>query len=287
MATVRKHRGNWVADYRDQHGGRHRECPSGTFDNLALQRKAAQDLLAKRLGEISRSDYRNHAERLTFSQVCDHYLASKVNVRPSTKRSYQSVIDLYLRPYFGSWKVHEISAMAIEHYRAGMSAGLPDSIAQAFLQRIAAANTRLSQARAKQRSCRAKPGLRTVNKTLTLLVMIFNFAARHRWVDHNPAERIEKIRDTRPATARPLDSNILTPNEVRLVVESADPGRRDRNGAMITNNYQLLIMTGILTGMRQGELLGLQWGDIYHHQGLAHQSCKLRYHPALPGGSSK
>ena len=39
---ARKHRGNWVADYRDQFGKRHRERPDGPFENMTLQRLAAQ-----------------------------------------------------------------------------------------------------------------------------------------------------------------------------------------------------------------------------------------------------
>lgn len=262
MAIVRKHRGNWVADYRDQHGKRHRERPTGTFENMALQKIAAQDLLAKRLREVERKDYQPYAERLTFSQVCDRYLEGKVNIRPSTVRSYRGLIDLYLRPYFGHRKVHEITPAHIEDYRAALTAGRPEPVAKAFEARELAANPRLGKARAKQRSRQVKPGVRTINKTLTLLVMIFNYAARHRWVDHNPAQHVEKLRMSRLAGIKPVDGNVLTPAEVNRLIEAAEPPHRDQDGKLISNNYRLLIKTAVFTGMRQGELLGLQWGDV-------------------------
>ena len=82
MATVRKHRGNWVADYRDQWGKRHRERPAGPFENMTLQRRAAQALLKKRQDEVDRGSFGPGTQRLTFTMAADQYLASKVNIRP-------------------------------------------------------------------------------------------------------------------------------------------------------------------------------------------------------------
>jgi len=105
MATVRKLRGRWVADYRDQHGKRHVERPTGPFDNATQQKLAAQSLLTKRLGEIARGQHNPADRRLTFADVCDRYLESKVNVRPSTLRDYRGLIEIYLRPYFRKWVI--------------------------------------------------------------------------------------------------------------------------------------------------------------------------------------
>ena len=128
MATVRKHRSNWVADYRDQFGKRHRERPDGQFENMTLQRRAAQALLKKRLDEVDRGSFGPQTHRLTFAKVADQYLTSKVNIRPSTRRSYGGLIELYLKPYFGDWKIHQISATDIERYRSALRDGLPAPI---------------------------------------------------------------------------------------------------------------------------------------------------------------
>jgi integrase len=82
------------------------------------------------------------------------------------------------------------------------------------------------------------------------MTMVLNYACRHRWVDYNPAEHVERLRDTRVLGDQPLDANILGPDEVRRLIEAA----RDR--------YKVIIQIAIFTGMRQGEILGLQWGDV-------------------------
>jgi len=262
MATVRKHRGKWVADYVDQFGKRHRERPEGPFENMSLQRRAAQALLKRRLDEVDRGSFGPQSQNLIFSKVADQYLVSKVNIRQSTRRSYGSLIELYLKPYFGSWKIHQISAADIESYRQALSVELPAPIADAFVRRAIEARPALSKARARQRVSRKKPGIRTINKTLTLLVMIFNYAVRNRWVDYNPAEHVEKLKVPVSLDSNRIDSDILTPNEIVKLLDAAEPLRRSKTGEAITNNYRLLIKTAIFTGMRSGEIRGLQWGDI-------------------------
>lgn len=251
MATVRKYRNRWVADYRDQHGSRRIEAPTGQFENAAQERMAAQALLTKRLTEASRGQHQPASARPIFSDVCDRYLESKVRLRPSTLRSYRGLIEMYLRPYFGKWKIATITTAEIERFRFEVSQGTAGPVAAAFVQRTLAAKPKWSQARAKQAAARIRPGVRTVNKALTLLTMIFNYACRHRWVEHNPAEHVERLRDARPLAERPVDQNIFSPDEVRRLIEATEEGC-----------YRLIIQVAIFTGMRQGEILGLQWGDI-------------------------
>lgn len=262
MASVRKHRDNWVADYRDQWGKRHRERPEGQFNNMAQQRRAAQSLLKKRLDEVDRGSYGPQTRQLTFEKVADQYLESKVNVRPSTRRSYSSLIELYLKPYFGQWKIHQISAADIENYRNTLSKGRPPPIADAFAEREMKARPALSKARAKQRVLMKKPGIRTINKTLTLLVMVFNYASRHRWIDFNPAEYVEKLKVPVSKNVDQIDGNILSPEEIVRLIDAAESPHRSHDGNIISNNYRLLIKTAVFTGMRSGEIRGLQWGDV-------------------------
>jgi hypothetical protein len=187
MACVRLHHARWVADYVDTFGRRHRERPEGFFESKAQEKRAAQTLLSRRLQEIQRKAYTPPSERLTFGEVAEVYLDSKVSIRSTTRRSYASLIALYLKPYFGERKVHQISAADVERYRNHLVIERPPPIARAFAERLMAERPGLSHARAKQRAAMNKPGIRTINKSLTLLVMIFNYAARHRWIDYNPA----------------------------------------------------------------------------------------------------
>ena len=74
---------------------------------------ATVERFKKRLDEVDRGSFGPQTYRLTFAKAADQYLASKVNIRPSTRRSYSSLIELYLKPYFGDWKIHQISATDI------------------------------------------------------------------------------------------------------------------------------------------------------------------------------
>jgi integrase len=224
--------------------------PHGDF-NLTQQRIAAEELLKRRKSEVRRGQHLPASQRPTFEQLCDRYVQSKVNVRPSTLRNYRGLIDLYLRPYFSSWKIETISGAEVEGFRSQLHQGLPHPIAAALAARKLAANPKWSKARAKLASARTKPGVRTINKVLTVLKMIFNYACRHRWLESNPAEHIEHLRDTKPIDERAIDGNILSPDEIRKLIESTDD-----------NHYRAIIQMAVFTGMRQGEILGLKWGDV-------------------------
>jgi integrase len=251
MATVRKHRGRWCADFRDQHGFRRIEVPTGTFENAAQEKLAAQTLLTKRLAEVSRGQHQPLGQRPTFSEVCTRFLESKVNLRPSTLRSYRGLIQCYLDPYFGRWKVQSISPTDVERFRFELTQGLPIPVAQALIDRRLLANPKWSRARAKQDAARTKVGVRTVNKALTLLVMVFNYASKHRWVDYNAAEQIERLSDPRSPDEQSIDGNILAPGEIKRLLD-----------AMPDGVYRMIVQTAAFTGARQSELIALQWGDV-------------------------
>jgi integrase len=251
MATVRKHRGRWCADFRDQHGTRRIEVPAGIFENAAQERLAAQALLTKRLAEVTRGQHQPLSQRPTFSEACTRFLESKVNLRPSTLRSYRGLIQCYLDPYFGKWKVQTISPADVERFRFELTQGLPAPIAKAFTERRLSANPKWSLGRAKQETARSKPGIRTINKALTLLVMLLNYASKHKWVDSNAAEHVERLSDTRSPDEQAIDGNILSPDEIRRLLD-----------AMPQGVYRMIVQAAALTGARQSELIGLQWGDI-------------------------
>jgi integrase len=82
-----------------------------------------------------------------------------------------------------------------------------------------------------------------VNHVVPLKEM-FKHAVRWGYLRANPAEHVERPRVERE------EMDILTPDEIRLFLDHARP------------TYKALFLTAVLTGMRRGELLGLQWSDI-------------------------
>ena len=81
---------------------------------------------------------------------------------------------------------------------------------------------------------------RRPRKILTLLSMLYGYAARHRWVSFNPAEHVDKL-SAQVGEGRPIDGNVLSAPEVAKLLEHCSP------------RYRLLIKTAVMTGMRQSD----------------------------------
>jgi integrase len=245
MAKVRQYRGRWVADFRDQHGRRRIECPKGPFENRALEKRAAKELLDQRLTETLAHTFTPARARLTFDKLADKWLASKVRIRATTQSDYAIMLDCYLRPYFARKKVEAITRLDIEGFRAAMAEGLPEPIRIARDEKLRALQADDPHARLKPLT----PGPRTTNKCLGVLVSMLGYAQKHGLVSKNAAERIEKL-PTNAGESRVIESNVLTPAELRKVLSAT------------TDPWRVPIALAIYTGMRQAEALGLQWGDI-------------------------
>src|SRR4051794_16673586 len=101
-------------------------------------------------------------------------------------------------------------------------------------------------------SCRRNG--QSVKSTLNyvgLLHSVFEHAVRRGWVATNPCKRVEKPKPVdADADVRFLDGAEL--DALLVAVPADDVGRVER----------VLYLTAAMTGMRQGELLALRWGDV-------------------------
>jgi integrase len=246
MATVRQYRGRYVADFRDQHGRRRIEVPEGPFESRAEEKRAAGELLTVRLGEVKGHTFTPDRRRLEFRPLCDLFLASKVQARKTTLDGYRELIGCYLVPYFGAGrKVETLTRFAVEQFRNAMAEGTPPAVAKAREQRLADLQAQNPRARLRP----LKPGPRTTNKCLTLLVGIVGYAVEHGFMSRNVAGGMDKL-PAAEGEGAVIDQNVLTPAELRKLIDAAvDP-------------WSMPIMLAAFTGARQAEVLGLQWGDI-------------------------
>jgi integrase len=211
MACIRKRRGHWCLDYRDQQGMRHWETTKGN-------RKEAERLLAERVREISRGTYRAPAERVSFEGLAQAFLKdAEPNVRETTFKDYRGNLNRHLTPWFQGWNLLNIRRADVEDFRAHL--------------------------------CDGGIGPRTVNKCLTLLGALFRYAMRHEWIEANPAEGT-KLRASSRRSHDLVEANIFAPPEIQALLAATDP------------RWRVVILTAMLTGLREGELLGLAWGDI-------------------------
>jgi len=85
---------------------------------------------------------------------------------------------------------------------------------------------------------------KTVNNEIVVLRRMLKHAVRWGYLRSSPAEYVE-----RPKVEH-QEMNILRPEEITRFLDKVTP------------EYRPLFLTAILTGMRRGELLGLQWHDI-------------------------
>lgn len=85
---------------------------------------------------------------------------------------------------------------------------------------------------------------KTVCNEIVVIKEMFKHAHRWGYLKINPAEHLERPKLTKP------DIEILTPDEVEKLLDKAH------------THYRIAFLTCVLTGLRAGELWGLQWKDI-------------------------
>jgi integrase len=86
----------------------------------------------------------------------------------------------------------------------------------------------------------------TLRKLLVTLGSIFKYAVKKRLCEYNPVREIEK-----PKVAKTKQVDFLKPKEIRALIDKA----RDQK-------HITLFTLDVMSGMREGELLGLKWTDI-------------------------
>ncbi len=96
----------------------------------------------------------------------------------------------------------------------------------------------------------AGTNLATLRKTIVTFNQVMNYAVRHKYLDYNPVRDAERPRDQGEEEDSPI--RVLIISEINAFIEAAE-----------NQKYQTLFMLAIMSGARQGELLGLKWTDIH------------------------
>ncbi len=87
----------------------------------------------------------------------------------------------------------------------------------------------------------------SINYTLAILKMILGAARKRRLIAEDPASGVEKVANRSEEVEQ---VEFYTVEEVRRLLDAFDP----RHGP--------IYLTGVMTGLRRGELLGVMWPDI-------------------------
>jgi integrase len=89
----------------------------------------------------------------------------------------------------------------------------------------------------------------TLRKILVTLNQILAYAVRHGYIDYNPLRDAERPRGQGAVEDKPI--RILAPDGINAFLDAVDDPK-----------YNMLFRLAIMSGARQGELLGLKWSDI-------------------------
>ncbi len=166
---------------------------------------------------------------VTFLQFAERFMVSYVraNNKPSERASKRSILEQHLIPYFGDKAITAINVETIEEFKE-------------------------FQLQPKLRKNRPRPvvlSAKTINNQLIVLGTILNVAQERGVITHVP--KIKKLKVQKPAF------RFLSFDETSLLLSAVEALQHPDGAAIII---------ALNTGLRLGELLGLEWGDINTEQ---------------------
>ena len=182
----------------------------------------AKRLLTQRLFEADRGFVRN-AKPMTFREFIEVWRTDHVATQELKPATIRGYDSVIERHLLPAFGDQRMDRITAEHIR------------RFFKEKQEATSEKTSRSLSKK----------TLINTLRLLNSIFNFAMVIELLVKNPCKAIKLPR----APKREMD--FLRPEEVRAFL-----------GAFTDEEMHCLFTTAVMTGMRRGEILGLQWDDI-------------------------
>ena len=197
----------------------------------------ARRLRAELITRVS-SGERVAPSRVDFAEFANEWLGQQQSrLRPTTLRLYRSYTAQHLDPRLGSRKISSITVDDVAALVVDMEQGWRYRERDGHLVRV-----------------QGKPfAAWTIRGVLVVLGRVLGRAARLGIINANPVRRLEKEE---------------RPKSVKREFPSLD---RDAIGKLIASTpkrYRTLIAVSVLTGIHQGEALGLRWQDVDVKAGL-------------------
>lgn len=206
--------------------------------------EAAWDRVQERMYEIKHKKYikRNNA---TLGQYLDEWLElRKSKLAPKTYASYRGEINGHIKPSIGNIPLQDLEPMDLQEYYFKMET-----------------EGRNKKADKKDRP----PGLsqRTIHYHHRILSAALKQAVKWKKIPYNPASFVDT------PTYEKKEMQFLRKNELYDFLQS------------VSEHIDYRVMyVAVMTGMRQGEILGLRWQDVDFDLGVIYVRQQLQY---LPG----
>ena len=191
-------------------------------------KKQAERLLAQRMAELHSGAYRE-PKKVYLEDFAKTWVANHVSsASESVLRGYSDHLRLHIGPALGGCLLNAITREQVDTFLTGLL--------KKRSRNAGKDNKTLSPS--------------TINKIRGTLNMIMEYARQLRYVYENPVKDVKKFK----VDAEEMD--FLQPSEIVLLLKHA------------SEPFKTLFRTAIFTGMRKGELLALQWGDIDWNRNL-------------------
>jgi integrase len=97
----------------------------------------------------------------------------------------------------------------------------------------------------------------TLRKLIVTLNQVFKYAVRHQFMNENPVTNAE--RPKRQQHDKKPEIKVLNPKQINSLLDAVDDPK-----------YNTFFMLAIISGARQGELMGLKWSDVYWNDNQIH-----------------
>jgi integrase len=233
----------------------------GSREAAFAARKEIETALAS--GEFVPPKAKDAAKEMTFKEAFAKWQKEHVEVRlkPSTQRYYESIGDGWLVPMFGDQEVVSIMRSDVKAVitRWKELRENPPEIA-----------VEPEDGKPKKRKHAPRKGLRTIPNALRTLRSFYAWAIEEGIASKNPASDPSKLFKV----DMPFRGDYLRPEEVSPYLE----GVRKK-----APRYFSILRTMIFTGLRVGEALGLEWGDVDAHGGFLNvRRSRWREHVTSP-----
>ena len=252
---------SWIVDVVFQH-------PDGREDRVTkkspvqtrrgaeqYERELRQALLNGTFGKE-----RGQEDGATLADFVARFLTySENNNKYSSVVTKRQILDDHIVPFFGEMALAKIGPAEIEDFKAAMKR--KNSAARARKEAPTQAAIR------KRQDVAPKPlSLKTVNNVLTVLHKLLTVAEEQGAIKQAP--RVKLFVKLPKSTF-----DFLSFDEAERLVAAADPA------------WRTVLLVAIKAGLRQGELIGLQWNDLDLAQGLLHVRRTIwRGHEGTPKG---
>jgi len=208
------------------HKGQRTAKPVGSHETALAAKKIIEDQLALGLFVFPQKSQPKPKElpKPTISEYFKTFSETtlKTSVMESTADGYESNFTVHILPALGDYRIDRIKVAHVERFIADLV---------------------------------VKKGLAkgTIQKILQQLSGLFASAVRHELVAVNPASRLGKSYRSAPVRHERIEP--LIEEEVPTFLSEVLKSRH-------TRKHYALFLTAIHTGLRAGEIAGLEWADI-------------------------